>query len=265
MTTATEQAPMSVMDDLFGKQPPKDGAVAPDQPATDNTQAPSEPAKADQPDKAPAKEPNETPEAKLAKVQKDLSSQAKANLRLGKENAELKRKLDEQSDALKRLESKLDGTYSEPTDQDKQKQEAERFYEDWNRRAQMSREQAVELYGEDTVKHKLEDEGNPFQVLAAKKPWMSNRIIFAEHPNVEAMLAVEEEEVLETFGRDMKTAREKAKALVRDELFKEFTQQHKGEKPKLAPSLSKIAGGEAVGNPPPPKDFSLRALNPQNL
>jgi hypothetical protein len=254
------------MDELFGKQqPPKDGAVAPDQPATDNTQAPSEPAKAEQPDKAPAKEPNETPEAKLAKVQKDLSSQAKANLRLGKENAELKRKLDEQSDALKRLESKLDGTYSEPTDQDKQKQEAERFYEDWNRRAQMSREQAVELYGEDTVKHKLEDEGNPFQVLAAKKPWMSNRIIFAEHPNVEAMLAVEEEEVLETFGRNMESARKKAKDLVRDELFKEFTQQHKGEKPKLAPSLSKIAGGEAVGNPPPPKDFSLRALNPQNL
>jgi hypothetical protein len=265
MTTANQPAPVSVMDELFGKAP---AANAAESPATDTKQAPSEPAASDQPKdktKAPETEPTEAPEAKLAKVQKDLSSQAKANLRLGKENADLKRKLDEQGALLKRLEAKLDGTYQEPTADDQQKQKEQAFYEDWNRRAQMSREQAVDLYGEDVVKTKLEAEGNPFQALAAKKPWMSNRIIFAEHPNVEAMIAVDEEEVLETFGRNLEAARAKAKELVRDELFQEFKQTHKGDKPKVAPSLSKIAGGATAGTPAPAKAFSLRELNPHNL
>lgn len=188
-------------------------------------------------------------EVELAKTKKQHSDQAKANLRLGKELAEARKENSDLKAMMQRVEQKLDGTYQDPTPQDQQKEQDQKFYEDFTRRAEMSREQAVELYGEEKVVDLIDKQDSPFKAIAAKKPYYAQRVIWSEHPNVEAIKIVEEEAVLELFGRTPDAARAKAKELVREELFQEFQKQRTGTggKPPIAPSLSKVQGGEPAG------------------
>lgn len=208
-------------------------------------------------------------EAELSKTKKQHSDQAKANLRLGKELAEARKENSDLKAMMQRVEQKLDGTYQDPTPQDQQKAKDEEFLKDFTRRAEMSREQAVELYGEDKVIDLIDKDQSPYKVLAAKKPYLAQRVIYADHPNIEAIKIVEEEAVLDTFGRTLESAKAKAKELVREELFEEFQKQRTGTggKPPIAPSLSKVQGGEPAGmaSQSGKKPFSARELFSHNM
>ena len=236
--------------------------------AAKETEKPAEQAKATEPEKTDKKEKT------AEELKKELSDQAKANLRLGKEKADLQRQFDEMTKKMKEVESKLDGTYKEPTAEQKASEETLRAeFAKWEQRRDTSRDEAIKEYGEETVLSNIYREDSPYTKLSKEKPWLVQRVMQAEKPVHEALAAVNEEAILAKFGRTEADVLKTAKGLLRSELFEEFKQELQRQdggdaKPAVTvPSLNrarsagsdpKTGGGDTV------RTFRAGALFPHN-
>lgn len=228
------------------------------------TKAPdAAPAKTDrkEPVEGKAEEQNKAPKT-IEQVSDELSQQAKANLRLGKELAEEKRAKQDLLNTVKRLEAKFDGTHVEPTAEDKVKEQSKAEWADYVRRQE---EGKAELLGDGQMTEAelvklIEDEQAPFRKIATKKPYLVHRIIKADNPVREAVDIVREETIFEEFGRTRESVLKKAKELVRADLFKEFETEIKGKASESAPSLRQARPAGESGGQGTPAPFSAAKL-----
>lgn len=239
-------------------------AAKPSETASTTTTESSGPDAAPPPDTKPDEKQAPTPE----ELRKQLTAQTNANLRLGRELQEEKRRNKELQNQVTRIEQKLDGTYKEPP---KEEAEARRMLDDFDRRSQASRDVAVQKFGEEFVSQTIDADGSPYKTLAVKRPYLANRIIFAEEPVIEAITVVQEEDVLVTFGRTRKDVLAKAKEMLRTELFQEFTKEMSGTGSGGArvPGLSRAAQAQdttRTGEAGAGKSgrFSVRGFNKHN-
>lgn len=222
------------------------------------------------PDAAPATTDREVPvEGKQDKVAKtieqvadELSKQAKANLRLGRELADEKRAKQDLLQTVKRLEAKFDGTHVEPTADEAAKAHAQADWDDYLKRQEEGKAEFLgdgQMTEEELVKL-IEDEQAPFRKIAAKKPYLVHRIIKAGNPVREAVEIVREETIFEEFGRTRESVLKKAKELVRADLFKEFETEIKGNTSGAAPSLRQARPAGETGGQGKPAPFSAATL-----
>lgn len=198
----------------------------------------------------------------IEQVADELSKQAKANLRLGKELADEKRAKQELLNTVKRLEAKFDGTHVEPTADEAEKAKAKAEWDDYQRRQEDGK---AELLGEGQMTEAelvkmIEEDDAPFRKIAAKKPYLVHRIIKAGNPMREAVDIVKEETIFEEFGRTRESVLKKAKELVRAELFKEFETEINVKAPGQAPSLRQVRSAGEQGGQGTPASFSATKL-----
>jgi len=206
-------------------------------------------------------------------LKKELDGQARANLRLGAERAELQRKLDAQQKELDEMKAKVAGTFVEPTEAQKQqaavlKEEFAKF----EQRRDASREDAIKEYGEESVLASIYVDDAPWHALSKEKPWLMQRVFTSEHPVKEAMAIMAEEALLTKFGRTEATLMKKAEEILRPILWEQFKTEHTQDDggvkpPPVVPSLTraKTAGADSrTGLHEPVKTFSALDLNPHN-
>lgn len=205
---------------------------------------------------------------------KELSAQAKANLRLGKERAALQRQLDEVTRTLEEMKQRAAGTFVEPSEeQKKQRAILEEEFAKFEQRREQSGQEAAKEFGEDYVLSNIYMEESPFAKLQKAKPWIVQRVMSAEKPVHEAIAVLNEEAILTKFGRTEADVLKAAKELLRPVLFAEFLKEHDlepsngtGAKPApRVPNLSKLpnAGGDSrTGDTV--RTFSALELNPHN-
>lgn len=272
MTTATESvhATTTGLDEfLKTRRTVTDGqSTATDTPAKNGT---SEPSSAANPETDAAK--TDKKEKTAAELKTELSNQAKASLRLGKEKADLQRQLENQQKELDELKAKAAGTYVEPTEDQKQREASLRAeFEKFEQRRESSKELAIKEFGEEYVLANIYQEDSPFTKIQKEQPWVTQRILSADQPIVEAVKVVSEQEVLTKFGRTAEAVLKKAEEILRPILFAQFTKELDTKEPGGAkpvtrtPSLSQVRtagadtrqGGETV------RTFSALNINPHN-
>ncbi|QOJ33898.1 MAG: hypothetical protein HRU82_02565 [Nitrospira sp.] len=196
-------------------------------------------------------------------LKKELSDQTKANLKLGRNVAELKRQNDQLRKQMQDISDKLDGKDPDKkTDEDKAKEAWEAF----KQRSADSEAEAIEEYGDEFVRKTAYEETGPYKQIASRKPWLANRVLSAEKPVHEVLAIVAEEEVLTEFGRTKEAVLEKAKEILRPILFKEFQTEVSGKEKKkaAAPTLSHVkpAGDEKTDSTP--QSFSVAGMFKHN-
>lgn len=226
-------------------QPQRPEASAPA--GTDLKKVP-EPGKTDVTDPADKGE-KVKPVKTIEQLTEELSSQSKANLRLGKELAAATKMNKELLDTTKRLEAKFDGTHKELTPEEDQEKRAKEAFDGYLARQNAGRPDIVAEVGEDVFVQAVEAENSKFRQIAAKKPHLARRIMDAENPSREAWKVTQEESIFEEFGSTRASMLAKAKDVLRDELFKEFEKEKKPDKSSPAPSLrqTRPSGESAQG------------------
>ena len=189
------------------------------------------------------------PAKTIEQLTEELSSQSKANLRLGKELAAATKMNKELLDTTKRLEAKFDGTHKDLTPEEDQEKRAKEAFDGYLARQNAGRPDIVSEVGEDVFAKEVEADGSKFRQIAVKKPYLARRIMDAENPAREAWNVTQEESVLEEFGSTRASVLAKAKDVLRDELFKEFEKEKKPDKSHTAPSLrqTRPSGESAQG------------------
>lgn len=205
-------------------------------------------------------------------LKKELSLQAKANLRLGKERMELKQQLDAQKRELAELKAKVDGTHIEPSEEQKQRDaEIRAEFEKYERRRDDSKELAIEEFGEEFVLQNIYQEESPINKIQKDQPWMVQRIMLADQPVVEAVRIVQEQEVLTKFGRDVDSVLKKVAEILRPKLFEEFTKelQSKRSEPATVTPTPNLTQARSSGSGMRHEHgsnvkFSALNLNPHN-
>lgn len=223
--------------------------------------------------KAPETGKTDKKEKTAEELKVELSNQAKASLRLGAEKADLQRKLEAQQQELAELKAKAEGTYVEPSQEQKQREAVLKAeFEKFEQRREASKHDAVKEFGEAYVLEQIYQDDSPFTTISKEKPWLVQRIMGADRPVHEAIAVVNEEAVLTKFGRTEADVLKKATEILRPILFEQFktemTNQDGGVKPSpTVPSLNRAreaggdprtAGGDSV------RTFSALALNPHN-
>lgn len=275
MTTATESVHRTTtgLDEfLKNRRAEVDAALTADTPGESNGQ--SEPGKTSGDSKETTGEaiPGKK-EKTAADLKVELSNQAKASLRLGKEKADLQRQLEAQAEKLKELEARAAGTYVEPTEDQKQRETQLRAeFDKFEQRRETSKELAIKEFGEEYVLTNIYQEESPFTKIQKAQPWMTQRILSAEQPIMEALKVVNEEAVLSKFGRTEVEVLKKAEEILRPLLFEQFTQEIKTKDmggAKSAPhmaglSRARSAGSDERGSGETVRTFSALNLNPHN-
>ena len=216
------------------------------------------------PPTAPSSEPvkSDASEPTLKSVQKQLGDQTKANKRLGRENLDLKRRVETLTTEMKELRAKLDGTPLEPTGPTP---EQERALIEYNAREAASRKVAEEQYGAEVIQQKIFAEDSPYRHLIGEFPWVHQRVLGSETPVLEALDALEEHQVLSQFGRTSKAVLENVEQAVKDKLWKEWTAQMTTAPPqsgKPVATLGDVRGDAArKGDTKPVSVFDVRGFS----
>lgn len=247
-------------------------AGASDQPAA-QTPGQSETAAGSDQAKAPETGKTDKKQKTAEELQVELSNQAKANLRLGAERADLQRTLEAMKKELAELKAKAEGTYVEPSQEQKEREAVLKAeFEKFEQRKEASKHDAVKEFGEAYVLDTIYQDDAPFATITKEKPWLVQRVMSAERPVHEAIAVVNEEAVLTKFGRTEAEVLKKATELLRPVLFEQFktelAQPDGGVKPSpTVPSLNrvrtagsdpKLSGTEQV------RTFSALNINPHN-
>lgn len=205
-------------------------------------------------------------------LKKELSSQAKASLRLGAERAELQRQLETQKKEIEELKAKAEGKFVPPS-KEQQEQEAvlKAEFAKFEQRRDASKEDAIKEYGEEAVLSSVYVDDSPFQTLTKQRPWLVQRVIQSERPVHEMMTILAEEAVLNKFGRTEAAVLAHAESILKPKLFEQFKTEMNdagaGAKPvSVVPSLNRLkaAGADARGGGDSVRTFSALNLNPHN-
>lgn len=148
------------------------------------------------------------------------------------------------------LQKKLEGDYQEPVPPTPEQAAATARLQ---AKAELSRTMAIQTYGEDTVQTQVLAEDSPYRALEAAHPWVFHRVVASEHPVEEALTILKEQRLFEQWGRDPDKILEKAEALLRPKLMKEFAEAAKGMgivPGKIVPGLSGVRGESTKATAP---------------
>jgi len=158
----------------------------------------------------------------MHEVMRQLQDQTKANKKLGKNNIALLEQVKAMKAEMQELRSKYDGTYTPPVGPTP---EQERALMEYQAREAASRKVADEKYGAETVQAKIFAEDSPYRQLISEHPWVHARVMGSETPILEAFTVMEEMEVLTKYGTTTQSVLENVTKVVKDNLWKEWTQQ----------------------------------------
>ena len=218
--------------------PTQTAEVKSDPPSTD--QSPAKivaPAKADQPVKSDVAPKEATPDPDA--LRKQLSDQAKANLRLGQENADLKRTLESLRMQNERIEKKLDGTYEDPPPLSTDAIVADA---DIKGRIRASHHAAVRQYGKEFVMQTVWNADSPYQELQAADPRLRARVMEADDPVLEAIAVVKEQQDGEKYGRTPEEIRKRMEAELAPKLKQELVEGLKTKAGPITNTLGNVRG-----------------------
>lgn len=227
------------------------------------TETPSGTAEGDQ--TKPKSDTAKAPEIKPEPTAKDKDDKIEKRLRdkdayIGKLSGQVK----DLQTQMTVLQQKLDGTYQEPAAPTPEQAAAVAKLQ---AKAELSRTLAMQTYGEETVTQQVLAEGSPYRALEQAHPWVFHRVVASEHPVEEALTILKEHQLFEQWGRDPDTILQKAEALLRPKLMKEFAEAAKGMGIKpgaMVPGLSGVRGeSEKAKTPLPPGQsaFDLTTLS----
>ncbi len=241
MSTVVEQTPAkagspvepSIADVLYATEP----AHAADTSVVSTT----EPAQKQDTDLAPANKADATPpaDAKQEPVAKaegkteekpdpkdeQLKAQTAAARRLGKEKAELERKLEDQTAQIEELKARIEGTWKEPP---KPSDEQIRKKLAFEARVEASRAIADQDFGADEVEQAIFGGKDAPWVALTSRPEKKHLLVeVSEHPQppVAAMRILAREAFMEKFGEDPRKWEEKILEAAKPKLFAEFKKQ----------------------------------------
>lgn len=158
----------------------------------------------------------------MDEVMRQLNDQTKANKKLGKNNIALLEQVKSLKAEMQELRSKYDGTYTPPVGPTP---EQERAMIEYQAREAASRKVADEKYGSETVQAKIFAEDSPYRQLISEHPWVHARVMGSDTPILEAFTVMDEMEVLTKFGASTQTVLDNVTKVVKDNLWKEWTQQ----------------------------------------
>lgn len=181
-------------------------------------------------------------------IAKQLAAQAKANLRLGTENAELKR-------TLARVEAKLDGTYKEPD-----APSTEVLVSDAEKRGLIvaSHHAAVELHGEEFVQATVWADDSPYQELIKQDPSIQERVMASKAPVLAAIKEVKKAEASVKYGKDPEEIRKNMEAELTEKITKDVLAKFTTPPGMPVKGLGEVRGTERTemkNGPPAEVDF----------
>lgn len=242
MTTAVvEQTPAktdspvepSLADMLYATEP----ATSADTSAVSKTEPTqkqdTDPAPAEKADATPPADAKQEPVAKAEDKVEDkpdpkdeqLKAQTAAARRLGKEKADLERKLEDQSAQIEELKARIDGTWKEkpkPSEDQVRKKVA------FEARVEASRAIAEQEFGADEVEKAIFGGKDAPWIALTSRPDKQHLIVeVSEHPQppVAAMRILAREAFMEKFGEDPRKWEEKILEAAKPKLFAEFKKQ----------------------------------------
>lgn len=234
-TPAETDSPVepSLADMLYATEPAKSAdtsAVSKTEPAQKQDTDPAPAAKADATPPADAKqEPvakaEEKTEDKPDPKDEQLKAQTAAARRLGKEKADLERKLEDQSAQIEELKARIDGTWKEkpkPSEDQVRKKVA------FEARVEASRAIAEQEFGADEVEKAIFGGKDAPWIALTSRPDKQHLIVeVSEHPQppVAAMRILAREAFMEKFGEDPRKWEEKILEAAKPKLFAEFKKQ----------------------------------------
>lgn len=177
-------------------------------------------------------------------TQKFVDDSRVENKKLKYEVENLRLEKQAQADQLKRIESKLDGTY-DPVQEARNapSPEQQTRHAEIMGRLKASYAAASEKHGKETVDSRVFLEGAPYQELEKQRPWVSARVMVADSPVNEAIQVLDEEEFFKTYGRDPKQIREKMKAELLPEVRKELLTELKNKPGHSVQGLGDVRTG----------------------
>ena len=234
-TPAKTDSPVepSLADMLYATEPAKSAdtsAVSKTEPAQKQDTDPAPAAKVDATPPADAKqEPvakaEEKTDDKPDPKDEQLKAQTAAARRLGKEKADLERKLEDQSAQIEELKARIDGTWKEkrkPSDDQVRKKVA------FEARVEASRAIAEQEFGADEVEKAIFGGKDAPWIALTSRPDKQHLIVeVSEHPQppVAAMRILAREAFMEKFGEDPRKWEEKILEAAKPKLFAEFKKQ----------------------------------------
>ena len=191
------------------------------------------------------KKTDAAPATTIEAVMKQLGEQTVANKKLGRSNIELL----QQSKALKaelaELRAKVEGTPSAPAGPTP---EQERALVEFQAREAASRKVAEEKYGVEFIKTQIFDEESPYRQLIGEHPWIHQRVMGSDTPILEALDALNEHQVLTTYGKTPTSVLENVTKAVKDQLWNQWTQESQQTSPSK-PGATVNTLGDARGEP----------------
>ena len=182
--------------------------------------------------KVEEKPKEEVTEKRLKDTQKWANEEHKARLDAERKAADLQ-------EQLKRIESKLDGTYVEPANPSTEQIAAEA---DVKGRIRASHKAAVRQYGEQFVMETVWNQDSPYQELQ-RDPRVKARVMESEDPVLEAIAVVKEHQDGEKYGRTPEEIRKKIEAELAPKLKQEILEGLKTKPGPATNTLGNVRGG----------------------
>lgn len=223
---ASEAAPsqpapsMDKLSDFFGGSP----SASPTPPAAP-VEAKTEPVPAAE-TKLETK-PAETSPASKEPTVKDLQEQLEAKEKQARKTQSLmdrykfgmEKKMEGLQQEIKVLSERLNGTYVEPPQPTEQQI---RDHASLEAKVQASKAMAYSQHGQEFVDAQILADGAPFRLLEAEQPWLSQRVLRADHPIQEALTVLEEHALFEKYGRSIEAVKKKIEAELRPLIKQEY-------------------------------------------
>ena len=267
-TPAKTDSPVepSLADMLYATEPAKSAdtsAVSKTEPAQKQDTDPAPAAKVDATPPADAKqEPvakaEEKTDDKPDPKDEQLKAQTAAARRLGKEKADLERKLEDQSAQIEELKARIDGTWKEkpkPSDDQVRKKVA------FDARVEASRAIAEQEFGADEVEKAIFGGKDAPWIALTSRPDKQHLIVeVSEHPQppVAAMRILAREAFMEKFGEDPRKWEEKILEAAKPKLFAEFKKQL--EQQPVGKDVPTVSTARQSGGPAARKEQRLADL-----
>ena len=267
-TPAKTDSPVepSLADMLYATEPAKSAdtsAVSKTEPAQKQDTDPAPAAKVDATPPADAKqEPvakaEEKTDDKPDPKDEQLKAQTAAARRLGKEKADLERKLEDQSAQIEELKARIDGTWKEkpkPSDDQVRKKVA------FEARVEASRAIAEQEFGADEVEKAIFGGKDAPWIALTSRPDKQHLIVeVSEHPQppVAAMRILAREAFMEKFGEDPRKWEEKILEAAKPKLFAEFKKQL--EQQPVGKDVPTVSTARQSGGPAARKEQRLADL-----
>ncbi len=182
---------------------------------------------------------DDKPATDIPTLEKRLKDTRDAFTKSNQKNVELERKLAEQSQQIKVLTERMDGTYVAPTALPPDQQS---YIDKFMGRVDVDRAIMEEEYTPEVIQKMLFDPDSPYQQIEISDPAIKQRVMNAKRPVQEAMKVLKEREFYAKYGNDPDKIREALLAEERDKLVAEIRKEVKGKPIETVNSLTGVNG-----------------------